>query len=117
MIRSKPSITGELLDQPGPATYEPLISLPLVEAPLTLSEAICMPPAPLLVDAPLALKEVIYDGIDDLPKHFNIAADDAVGPFTPAQNSISDRQINAIVMKVLDPLIDVIIAKVVVLIE
>ena len=96
---------------------EPLISLPLVEAPFTLSETICMPPAPLLVDAPLALKEVIYDGINARPEHFNIAADDDEGPFTPAQNIVLDREINATVMKILDPLIDMIIAKVVVLIE
>ena len=115
---------------------EPLISLPLVEAPLTLSETICMPPAPLLVDAPLALKEVIYyqdhrlatgcyyigeeennDGINALPEHFDTAADDAEGPFTPAQNIVLDREINATVMKILDPLIDMIIAKVVVMIE
>ena len=36
------------------------VSLPLNDAPFTLSETICMPPAPLLVDAPLALEEVIY---------------------------------------------------------
>ena len=57
------------------------------------------------------------DSINALPEHFNIAADDNVGPFTPAQNIVLDREINATVMKVLDPLMDMIIAKVVVLIE
>jgi len=57
------------------------------------------------------------DGINALPEHFNIAADDAEGPFTPAQNIVLDREINATVMKILDPLIDMIIAKVVALIE
>jgi len=36
------------------------VSLPLDDAPFTVSETICMPPAPLLEDAPLALKEAIY---------------------------------------------------------
>ena len=36
------------------------VSSPLNDAPFTLGESICMPHAPLLVDAPLAMKEVIY---------------------------------------------------------
>ena len=114
---------------------------PLDDAPFTMTEISCLPPAPLLEDAPLALKEVSYyddyTGEDftanteqltgnfyigeeygeDFTNPADLSALDAEGPFTPAQNIVLDREINATVMKILDPLIDMIIAKVVVLIE
>ena len=73
-------------------------------------------------DAPLALKEVSYYG-DYTGEEFTANTDDGEPteeepvPFTAAQHIILDRDINATVMKILDPFIDMIIAKVVVLIE
>ena len=46
---------------PGKRSYvNALGSPPLDDAPVILNETICMPPAPLLVDASLALKDVLY---------------------------------------------------------